>query len=228
MNWNCEQTELRLSDYLDGLLVDPVERREMDAHVRSCSHCTGLLRSVSHAVRSLRALEELEEPPRLVYNILDQTLGARERVSGWRAVVGWVRGLASPRFAYGVLSVGATFIVVLGASGFSFRKPKLADLRPASIYRNADRQVHLVYARSTKFVSDLRVVYEIQSRLSKDDSLPVSPDSGTPDSSPANQPGRTDGTQPASPKQQNRANDILKPIEVLAVEFPVFLGRKSP
>jgi len=38
-------------------------------------------------------------------------------------------------------------------------------LSPANIFRTANRQVHLTYARSAKFVNDLRVVYEIQSRL---------------------------------------------------------------
>lgn len=227
MNWNCEQTELRLSDYLDGSLIDRAERREIDAHVRSCTDCAALVASVSRALSSLQSLEEVEAPPRLIYKILDQTLGAREKVSGWRAALGWIRGLASPRFAYGTLSVGATLLVILSASGFSFRKPQLADLRPANIYRNADRQAHLVYARGTKFVSDLRVVYEIQSRLRPDDALPVSPEGGTQDPPPSNQPGRTDGTQPASPKQQNRADDIVKPVEVLAAELPVLFGRKT-
>jgi hypothetical protein len=31
--------------------------------------------------------------------------------------------------------------------------------------RTANRQAHLTYARGAKFVNDLRVVYEIQSRL---------------------------------------------------------------
>ncbi|MGB9466199.1 MAG: hypothetical protein WBR10_13905, partial [Candidatus Acidiferrum sp.] len=106
-------------------------------------------------------------------------------------------------------------------SGFSLRKPKLADLSPVNVYRNADRQAHLVYARSTKFVSDLRVVYEIQSRLNKDNDLPTTPESTVPQSAPEKVPGSTDGTRPAAPKQQNRANGIGRELELLATEVPM-------
>ena len=96
MTWTCEQTELLLTDYLDGLL-QPEQQHAFDLHVNSCERCTPLVSSVAHAIASLRALPELETPPRFVYNILDATLGPRETVTGWAAVRAWVRGLASPR-----------------------------------------------------------------------------------------------------------------------------------
>jgi hypothetical protein len=54
---------------------------------------------------------------------------------------------------------------VINASGITPGKIKRADFNPADLFRAANRQVHLTYARSVKFVNDLRVVYEIQSRL---------------------------------------------------------------
>ncbi|MFI5057868.1 MAG: zf-HC2 domain-containing protein [Candidatus Acidiferrales bacterium] len=220
MTWTCEQTELRLSDYLEGLL-NQAEQNSFDAHVNGCERCTPLVASVSHLLTNLHGMEELETPPRLVYSILDKTLGPRDSVSGWRAVLGWVRVIASPRFAYGAVSVTATLMVLLTASGFSWRKPKVADLSPVNVYRNADRQAHLVFARGSKFVSDLRVVYEIQSRLHQESEIPATPEGTLPESSPDKQPGRTDGTRPASPRQQNRANGIGHELEVLAAELPI-------
>lgn len=219
MNWTCEQTELRLSDYLDGLL-HPEEQHAFDAHVNGCARCTPLVSGVSHLVQNLHTMEEVEPPPRLVYAILDKTLGPRETAKGWAGVLGWVRGLASPRFAYGALSVAATLIVLLTASGFSWKKPKLADLSPVSIYRKANSGAHMAYARGTKFVTDLKVVYEIQSRLRQDNEIPARPDSTAPDSSPDKQPGRSDGTQPGSPRQQNRAYDLASRAQVLAAQIP--------
>src|SRR5271154_6357122 len=180
--------------------------------------------------------EKNRTPPQLIYSILNQTLGPRETKKGWRGAFGWFSGLASPRFAYSAISVAATLLILLTASGFSFRKPKLADLSPATVYRNADRQAHLVYARSTKFVSDLRVVYEIQSRLNKDNELPTAPESTVPQSAPGKAPGSTDGTRPTTPRQQNRANGIGRELEFLASEVPVassqlcgrILGRRIP
>jgi hypothetical protein len=116
-------------------------------------------------------------------------------------------------------------LILLTASGISLRKPKLADLSPVNVYRNVDRQAHLVYARSTKFVSDLRVVYEIQSRLNKDNELPTTPESTVPQSTPGKAPGSTDGTRPATPRQQNRANGLGRELEILATELPVVSGQ---
>jgi anti-sigma factor RsiW len=219
MNWTCEETELRLSDYLDGLL-SAAEQHEFDAHVNACARCTPLVSSVTHALSSLRSLPQIETPPRFVYNILDKTLGPRETVTGWAAIRAWLRGFNPQRIAYGGVSFCAMFLVFASFTGFNWKKPRIADLSPANVYRGADRQAHLVYARGTKFVSDLRVVYEIQSRLQRTEELPPSQDSTTPQPSPDKNPGSTDGSAPASPKQQNRANDLASHSVVLAAACP--------
>jgi hypothetical protein len=225
MTWTCEQIEARLSDYLEGLLAGP-ERAAFDAHVASCAECAPLLASVRGLVGGMHAMEEVEVPPRLVYTILDKTLGPRETVSGWQALRNFLRGMGSPKFVYGVASVFATCLVLVSATGFSFRRPKLADLHPATVYHVADRQVHLVYARSVKYVSDLRVVYEIQSRLREEqNNLQVTPEESLPKSSPEKEPGQTDDQKPAQPRQQNRANELARQVEVLAAECPVVLER---
>jgi anti-sigma factor RsiW len=225
MNWTCEQTELLLTDYLDGLLPAD-EQRAFDLHVNSCERCTPLVSSVMHAISTLRALPELDTPPRLVYNVLDATLGPRETVSGWAAFLAWLRSLASPKFAYGAVSLAATFLMIVTVSGsVNWKKPKLADLAPSNIYRNTNRQVHLAYARGTKYVSDLRVVYEIQSRLRQDNEVPTNRENSTPESNP--QPGRTDGSGPKTPRQQNRANDVSSQLQVLAEEVPLLSGKLS-
>jgi anti-sigma factor RsiW len=216
MNWTCEQTEARLSDYLDGLL-QPVERSAFNLHVNTCERCAPLVAGVAHALGGLYALESVEPPPQLESAILTATLGA----PSWRNARRWLKSLQSPRFVYSLASLAATVIVILTASGFSFRKPKLADLQPATIYRNFDRQAHLFYARGTKFVSDLRVVYEIRQLNEQNSATREQP---TPRNSQEKQPGRTDNTNPSAPKQQNRADEFGRNVRVLATQFPVLSG----
>jgi anti-sigma factor RsiW len=220
MNWTCEQTELRLSDYWDHSLT-PAEMQAFNAHVPMCARCAPLLASVSMLVTGLHSLEQMPEPPQLVYSILDKTLGPRESLTGWQWVLGWARGIASVRFAYGALSVAATLLILVTASGFNWRHPKLADLQPGSIYRGVDRRVHLVYASTTQFVSNLRVVNEIQSRLQRDSEIPALEENTAPESKPTKDPGHSDGSKPAGPRQQNRANDLARHVEVLAANVPV-------
>jgi len=226
MSWTCEQTELFLTDYLDGLL-QPEQQHAFDLHVNTCERCTPLVASVTHTLSNLHALPELELPPRFVYNVLDATLGPRETVTGWAAIRAWVRGVASPRFAYGALSLAATYLMIVTVSGVNWKKPKLADLSPVNVSRNVNRQVHLGYARSTKYFSDLRVVYEIQSKLRQDSQLPTAPEGTVPESTPQKDPGRTDGTPPATPRQQNRANDVNSQTQMLAEELPILSGNFS-
>lgn len=225
MSWTCEQIEARLSDYLDGALMGAA-RAEFELHVGECERCAPLVTHVSQLLSGMHAIEQVEAPPRLVYSILDKTLGPRESVTRWAVMLGWVRGMASIRFAYGALSVAGTLVILLSAVGFSWRKPKLADLQPVNIYRNADKRAHLVYARGTKFVNDLRVVSEIQSRLRQDNDLQGNQENVAP-SSPEKQPGRTDSSKPGTPRQQNRADDVTRQIQVLAEELPIWAGHVS-
>jgi len=219
MSWTCEQTEARLSDYLDGLL-QPAEQSAFNLHVNTCERCAPLVAGVAHALGGLYSLEQVEAPAQLENAILTATLGA----PSWRNLRRWLKSLQSPRFVYSMASVAATIVVILTASGFSFRKPKLAELRPATIYRRVNSQAHLIYEHSIKVVSDLRVVYEIQSLMNENEPNPATREQTVPQDSPGKQPGRTDKTSPSAPKQQNRADEVGRNLRVLAAQFPALSG----
>jgi hypothetical protein len=176
-------------------------------------------------VSGMQAMKPIDAPPRLIYAILDQTLGSRETVTAWQALGNFLLGLASPKFAYGAASVMATCVIVLTASGFSPKKMKWADLQPTNIYRTMQRQVHVNYAKVETRLSALRVVNEIQSKLrSSDTDLQTVPEESLPKTAPEN-PGQTNEQRPAGPKQQNRANEIARQMELLAAECPVLYER---
>jgi hypothetical protein len=220
MTWTCEQTEARLSDYLDGFL-DPAEQAAFDHHVNGCERCTPLVAGVSHVLGRLHKLEQVQPSPRLVNSILTVTQGPQT----WRNAKRWLRGLQSPRFVYSAVSVAATMVLLLTATGFNWRRPKLADLAPSRVYRNADSTIHVVYAHSVKFVSDLRVVYTIQQAINENQRQnPGLREETIPQSSPKKEPGRTDNSNPSSPNQQNRVDEIGRNLRVLACEFPTLSG----
>ncbi len=187
MPWTCAQIEERLSDYLDGALLRDDEK-EFSAHVRTCSTCAPLVKSVSGVVGRMRAMEPVEIPPRLISQILDQTSRARS-TPRWRWL-GWIQPLWQPRLVMGAATVFATCLIVFFTLGP--KRLQRADLSPVSLYRSADRHAHLMYGRGVKFVNDLRVVYEIQSRL-------------RPEATPA--PAPQEPVNPPSSNPQQKSQD---------------------
>jgi anti-sigma factor RsiW len=196
MDWNCKISEERLSEYLDGKLA-PADASAFAVHSAGCADCAQLIARVGALVGQLHQIAEIEGPPQLIQNILDATIGPRVQKEGWKKWFSWVPILWQPRFAMGIITAAASLAIVINASGITPGKIKRADLNPADLFRAANRQVHLTYARSVKFVNDLRVVYEIQSRLQP-----------APEPSPASTPLPQQQPKPApsTPQQKSDKN----------------------
>jgi len=195
MNWTCAQTEERLSDYLDNRL-DPADVTDLNRHVDGCADCTRLIEQVGTAVQRMRSLAPVEVPPLLVNSILDQTIGPRPAKTGWRGWFAWADFIVQPKFAMGALTCAVTLIILGYAAGLSPSKIKKGDLAPSNVYRAANRQSHLTYGRALKYVNDLKVVYEIQSKL-------------RPEESPARERERQEA--PASPTPQEKSQQDSRP-----------------
>jgi hypothetical protein len=164
MDWHCTTTEERLSDFLDGAL-SPEDAAAFSAHTAGCAACTRVVAQVGALVSRMQQVPPAEEPVHLVGKILDATLGPRTPKQGWQQWFGWVPAIWQPRFAMGLATVAASLAILVHAAAPQGRNMSLADFNPATLARTANRQLHLTYAHGAKFVSDLRVVYEIQSRL---------------------------------------------------------------
>jgi hypothetical protein len=174
MDWNCTFTEERLSDYLEGKLL-PTEAAAFSAHTADCANCIETVALVGGLVNRMRKMPMVEEPPQLIAKILDATLGPRTQKEPWFRWLGWISVLWQPRFVMGLGAAVASVVIVSYAAGLTPAKLKKADLSPANVFRSANRQAHLTYARGAKFVNDLRVVYEIQSKLQPEpEPMPVS------------------------------------------------------
>lgn len=194
MSWNCTFTEERLSDSLEGLLSRE-DAAALSAHAAGCADCQRLIATVGPLVQRMQRMEMVEEPAHLTAKILDATLGPRKTKAGWERLAGWATGLLQPRVAMGMATAMASFVIVLHTVGVTPHKLKRADLSPAGMYRYMNAQVHLTYAKSAKFVNDLRVVYEIQSRLQPEPQ---------PATVPVHEPAPQQQTQPPNSNPQQK------------------------
>lgn len=213
MSWSCIQVEERLSDYLDNALT-PAERAEFRAHVDACPRCAPLLAQVGHVTTTLRELELEPAPPLLVSRILDQTLGPRKAKRDW---LSWIPVLWQPRFATGALTVIATALIIFHAAGVKPSQLTASDFNPVNIFHSANRHAHLAFARSVRFVNDLRVVYEIQSRLQPATSAP---NQQAPSATPSHEQSK-----PQSQSQRSYGSDRFA---VAATLFVIAPGRSAP
>jgi hypothetical protein len=193
MDWICTRTEEQLSDFLEGALP-AAEAAALSSHAASCADCSKLVAQVRGLMRQIEETPQLEVPAQLERRILDATLGPRQQTAERRGWFGWLQIVWQPRFAMGIVTVAASFVIVFhAAAGDNGR----GVLNPLNLLRGANRQVHLTYARGAKMVNNLRVVYEIESRLSappESMSEPITPPPAPPsnDARPGAQPPAND------------------------------------
>jgi hypothetical protein len=174
MDWNCTLTEERLSDYLEAQL-GVTESAALAGHCESCPRCAQLVAQVGGLLAEIHRLEALQEPQNLQARILEATLGPRAKKQGWRRWFAWTPAIWQPRFAIGMATVAVCALVVIQAGGVLPTKMHKANLNPADIVRSMTRQAHLTYGKGVKFVNNLRVVYEIESRLETQNPQPQAP-----------------------------------------------------
>lgn len=227
MEWNCTVTEERLSEFLEGQL-DAGEADAFSTHAKTCAHCSQLIAQVGGLVSEMHGLELLEEPAGLHGKIMDATLGPRSSKGGWRGWFAWAPMLWKPRFAMGIATVAACCFVVVQAGGVTPGKVRRADLNPVDMFRAVNRQAHLTYARGMKFVNQLRVVYEIQSRLEPEPPQEQAParkkndsksHSTYPQQKSETHPGRRE-TRPDTLFAQVLECQTLRPVAFLALGVP--------
>jgi hypothetical protein len=160
----CEQAEILLCDYLDGTL-DAAHRSQLDAHMQSCAACSTMKRDVEAAMGFVAEAAPVETPVELLPRILFHLPTAPkmpERAPWWR---NWFGPLMQPRFVMGMAMTVVSFSMIGRLVGIEPRQLTLADLEPTKVVAALDWKAHRIWDRAVKYYDNLRLVYDIQTRL---------------------------------------------------------------
>ena len=203
------ELENLVSAYLEGEL-ETARKAAVEAHLAGCASCRALLGDVRGIIKLCHEAEELEPAPWLVSKILLAATG--ERKPGWRERLAalW-RPTVHPRLVYTVAMSIFSLSMLVNVAGINLRSLDLQDLNPRTWAYRANRSGHLLYARAEKFYYDLRVVYEIESRIRQLRAPAEEPAKESPKpESPAG--GTTDRRQPSAPHLAFVRSPIAEPL----------------
>jgi hypothetical protein len=211
----CNEFENLLTDAIDGVLTGAGLDR-FQAHARVCRACGPLFAEAEAGRNWLKGLTEVEPPASLVNNILASTTGvdsqrlrapvrsAQPHISWWERVQAslfepiWAT-VRQPRFA---MSFGMAFFAL--SVGLTVAGVKPADLTQISLRPSAIRHTYYsTQARVVHYYQNVRIVYELESRVRefKRNVAPAEP--GLNQSRPAKQKDdKNDTTQQPEQKQE--------------------------
>jgi hypothetical protein len=208
----CSQFEALLADALDdtyaaetgleaGIQAMPGEsKRAFLAHRQSCSVCGPLFAEAQRGMLLLHSLEEIEPPKNLVHNILAATSGAEEtaprtadsRQAGWlerlryslRPTLG---GLLHSRFATSFCMAFFSLSLTLTLAGVRVDDLLKAAAHPSTLRRSVVLEYTQVEAKFMRYYDNMRLVYEVESRVQQLKKAVAPQNSNTNDNKPEQQ-----------------------------------------
>jgi anti-sigma factor RsiW len=165
----CSDIEILLAEYIDGTLAPDV-RSTLENHLASCADCRELARDASGAVAFLERTAAVDAPPELVTRILFEISNGPShsavrpslprRLFG-RLFGGWLEPVLQPRLMMGM---AMTVLFIFGMLGRA-RQLTPSDLDPVKVWTAAENRISRTWERGVKYYENMRLVFEIQSRL---------------------------------------------------------------
>src|SRR5246127_531017 len=220
------EVEAPLFDALDQKLTG-AKRERFEAHARACTKCGPVFSEVEAGQHWLKSLKEVEPPANLVKSILAATSGIQsyrlqesaaaepslgERIREWAdsflAPV-WTT-VRQPRFA---MSFGMAFFSLSVALSVAGVKP--SDIKSADLSRSGLRRTYYTTtARVVKYYENIRLVYEIGSRV-QESKKATPPAESAPKEREKNRKNDTSG-QPEPRQERNYSRDENQPVLALS------------
>jgi hypothetical protein len=219
----CKEFEALVFDALDQNLIQAKSDR-FHAHARSCGRCGPMFAEIEAGQHWLKSLQEVEPPANLVKNILVATSGidsyrlqasaAPTKVALGERIREWADSFLAPvwstvrqpRFA---MSFGMAFFSLSVALSVAGVKP--SDIKQADLSRNGLRRTYYsTTARVVKYYENIRLVYEIESRV-QELKKATTPAESVPKEREKNRKNDTSG-QPEPRQERNYSRDENQPV----------------
>ena len=201
----CAEFDALLSEALDGTLSNGT-MASFEQHKGACATCGAMFAEAEAGLKWLTTLDEVEPPSNLVHNILAVTSGKAETVHAevtakppiWNRVRAWVEPhvspLLTPRFAMSLAMAFFSVTMVMNVAGVRVRDLRRVDLTPSGLTKT----YYESQARVVKYYENIRLVYEIESRVRE-----LKRAASTDDSSNTEQPKQEKKATPKDEKQNN-------------------------
>ncbi|MCX6587971.1 MAG: hypothetical protein NTX13_15505 [Acidobacteria bacterium] len=169
MKLNCAEFEILLCDAVDGQLRGEAQAA-FAAHRDSCAACREYAAEVLGAAAFLERVATVEPPKELITKILyDLPGGAAPRAGGAGGLRGffnrWLGPVLAPKLAMGMAMTVLSLSMLASVFKVPLRPLSAADLDPVKIVASVEDQAHRSWNRAVKYYENLRLVFEIQSRL---------------------------------------------------------------
>lgn len=162
---HCSDVEILLAEYTDGTLQSGV-KAAVESHLESCATCRELADDIAAAVGFMAKASVIEAPPELVTQILFQVPSLKpslaRRLFG-RVLGGWLEPVLQPRLAMGMGVAALSFFMLEPR----VRQLTPSDLDPVKLWTSAETRADRIWERGVKSYENIRLVYEIQTRLSE-------------------------------------------------------------
>jgi Putative zinc-finger len=173
----CDEWENLLADALDGTL-SAADTAAFTRHHRECVQCAQMLKETEQGRSWMKYLaEEPEVPADLLQKILARTSGGLQpgvaipaislpaRPAWHRIMLPAVRQVMEPRLMMTVAMAFFSIALTLNLAGVKLTDLRAADFQPSRLRATITRQYYSTNEQVTKYYKNLRLVYEMESRV---------------------------------------------------------------
>lgn len=168
---HCAEFDLIVCDYVDGTLSS-AGRSACDQHLAGCAGCREAVAEQRALLSFLEGVPEVEPPQELITRLVQDS--PLHKQAEKRAKRGWFRRLIAPlidpilqpRVAMGMAMTILSFSM-LGKFAAPVKQLKPSDLDPVKVWSAMEDKAHRTWERGVKYYDNLRLVWEVRSRLAE-------------------------------------------------------------